>query len=96
MTQEEIKIEEELILEEMEKEKQKGIFSEKILLFILAVLIGIAVKTEAVKRITIGFDDYLMKFERRDFDLNRMQDEQIRKMIEAAKQEENQMPETEK
>jgi len=103
MTQEEIKIEkvEVAIPEETEQEKRRGIFSEKVLLFILAVLIGMAVKTEAVKRVTIGFDDYLMKFESQSYNLNKMQDQQIQKMMEEAKQsaqpgEENQASEMEK
>jgi len=93
MYQEEPKIKEAEIIvpEETEQEKHKGIFSEKILFFILAILIGMAVKTEAVKKITIGFDDYLMKFERRDFDLNRMQDEQIQKMIKEQELQNNEV-----
>lgn len=71
------------------QEKKNDLYIELALFLILGVLIGIAVKNEAVKRITIGFDDYAMKFYAQDYDLNRMQDEQIQKMIEEQSLEEN-------
>ncbi len=40
-----------------------------LLIFILGFLVGIAIKTEARGRITIGYDDYLARQMRQDFDL---------------------------
>ena len=44
-------------IERVKKKRREAIF-ELALFFILGVLIGITVKTEAVKKITIGFNDY--------------------------------------
>lgn len=40
-----------------------------LLIFILGFLVGVAVKTEAKKRITIGYGDYLVSEMKQDFDL---------------------------
>ncbi|OGI26353.1 MAG: hypothetical protein A3J76_04285 [Candidatus Moranbacteria bacterium RBG_13_45_13] len=40
-----------------------------LLILILGFLVGVAVKTEAKKRITIGYSDYLMSAMKQDFDL---------------------------
>ncbi len=62
------------------KDKMKG-FAKKIkinektinflLIFILGFLVGVAVKTEAKKRITIGYGDYLVGSMRQGFDLTK-------------------------
>lgn len=44
--------------EEIEKKKRNDYRFELVLFFILGFLLGVTLKTEAVKRITIGFDDY--------------------------------------
>jgi hypothetical protein len=44
--------------EDLEKKRKREVIFELVLFFVLGVLIGITVKTEAVKRITIGFSDY--------------------------------------
>ncbi len=44
-----------------------------LLIFILGFLVGVAVKTEARKRITIGYDDYLVSQMKQDFDLMKSQ-----------------------
>lgn len=41
-----------------------------VLIFVLGFLVGIAVKTEAKNRITIGYGDYLVKGMKQGFDLN--------------------------
>jgi hypothetical protein len=64
-------------------------YIEFILIFILGVLIGIACKTEAEKRITIGFNDYQMKIMKQDFDINKLQIDVDKKNMEAAEEEEN-------
>lgn len=40
-----------------------------ILILILGFLVGVAVKTEAKKRVTIGYNDYLVNEMKQDFDL---------------------------
>jgi hypothetical protein len=59
--------------------------SRLILIFVLGFLIGIALKTEALKRITIGYDDYLMKIKSQSYDINDIQ-AKLQKEIEAATQ----------
>ena len=71
------------------KNKLSDFYIELALFLILGILIGIAVKTEAVKRITVGFDDYKMKFFSQSYDLNKMQDEQIQKINAESAQAEN-------
>jgi hypothetical protein len=41
-----------------------------VLIFVLGFLVGIAVKTEAKNRITIGYADYLVNGMKQGFDLN--------------------------
>lgn len=77
--------------ENKDKAKQENPHVEKFLILILGILIGITLKTEAIKRITIGFDDYLMKYYEQSYDLNKMQDEQIQKMIEEQEVQESEM-----
>jgi len=97
---EENKIEDaEIIIEDEiidDRKKQENPYIERILILILGILIGIAVKTQAVQKITIGFDDYLMKFENRGYDLNKIQDEQLKKMLEDAEKKESLVTEKEK
>lgn len=40
-----------------------------ILILILGFLVGVALKTEAKKRVTIGYNDYLVSEMKQDFDL---------------------------
>ena len=44
--------------QEKEKKKKREAIFEMALFLILGVLIGITLKTEAVKKITMGFNDY--------------------------------------
>lgn len=66
------------------KNKKTDFYMELALFFILGILIGIALKTEAVKKITIGFDDYKMKIQEQDYDLNKLEKDSIEKQKEAA------------
>jgi hypothetical protein len=72
---EEIKIEEEKEekKEAPKKRKRTDFYIELALFFILGILVGIAVKTEAAKKITIGFNDYKMKIMKQDYDINKLQ-----------------------
>jgi hypothetical protein len=58
-----------------EKNQKKDFYTEVILMLILGILIGVAVKTEAAKRITIGSDDYRMKFFANTYNLNNLEKE---------------------
>jgi len=44
--------------EDSEKKRKRELIFELALFFVLGILIGITVKTEAAKRVTIGFSDY--------------------------------------
>lgn len=44
--------------EDLEKRKKREVIFEMVLFLVLGILLGITIKTEAVKRITIGFNDY--------------------------------------
>jgi len=44
--------------EDLEKKKKREVLFEMALFFVLGILLGITIKTEAVKRVTIGFNDY--------------------------------------
>jgi len=79
-------MEPERVLEAPKKNRKKryNFYIELILFFILGILLGIAVKTEAVKKVTIGFDDYKMKIKRQDYDINQLQNNLIQKQIQAS------------
>jgi hypothetical protein len=42
----------------LEKKKRREVIFEMALFLVLGILLGVTIKTEAVKRITIGFNDY--------------------------------------
>ncbi|MDP1833680.1 MAG: hypothetical protein U0944_02980 [Candidatus Moranbacteria bacterium] len=67
---------------EMERHKKMDAYIEFGLILILGILIGIAVKTEANKRLVIGFDDYRMKLAKQDFNINKLQFEMAKKNAE--------------
>jgi hypothetical protein len=73
---------EEEILEEKPKKGKYDFYVELGLFLILGILIGIALKTEAVKRITIGYDDYKMKIMKNDFDINKIEKDILKKQQE--------------
>ncbi|OGI32907.1 MAG: hypothetical protein A2271_01570 [Candidatus Moranbacteria bacterium RIFOXYA12_FULL_35_19] len=74
-------LEPERILEAREEEPKKkyDFYVELVLFLILGILVGIALKTEAVKRITIGYDDYKMKIMKSDFDINKIEKDILQK-----------------
>lgn len=54
-------------------EKKKCNFGiEPVLILILGILMGVVVKTEAVKRITIGFNDYRIPYLKQSYDMDKM------------------------
>jgi hypothetical protein len=76
-------VETDILQDEHSPNKKTDRYVEFVLLFVLGVLIGVAIKTEAVKRITIGFDDYQMESSKQDFDINKLQFEAAKKSAEA-------------
>ncbi|MCX6762063.1 MAG: hypothetical protein NTY33_04490 [Candidatus Moranbacteria bacterium] len=73
----------ELDREALAKKMKAEFRSRLILTFILGLLIGIAVKTEALKKITIGYDDYLMKIKSQSYNINDIQTN-LQKQAQAA------------
>ena len=66
------------------KNSQADFYIELVLVLILGILIGYAVKAEAAKRITIGFNDYKMKIVPGQYDINALQAAQADKKDNAA------------
>lgn len=58
-------------------------FIEIALIFVLGILIGIAVKTEAVKRITMGYNDYKIKIEADRYSISQLEKDLIKKQSSA-------------
>ena len=76
--------------EVLEKKKRKEAIFEMALFLILGILIGITVKTEALKRITIGFNDYQIKKSTQSYDLTALKkqlDDQAALQQQAADQQ---------
>lgn len=69
------------------KKTRKEFYVELVLIFILGILVGVAIKTEAVKRVTMGFDDYKMKIARQDFNINKIQKDLNTAQVEAQAEE---------
>jgi len=57
------------------KKKRKDVIVELSLFLILGILLGVTIKTEAAKRITIGFNDYKLAHARQAYDITAMQKE---------------------
>lgn len=57
----------------MIENKSMDSYVEIALLFVLGILAGVAMKVEAGKIITIGFDDYKMKFSNGQYNINDLQ-----------------------
>lgn len=64
-------------------------YIEIALIFILGILIGIAVKTEAVKRITMGYNDYQIKIADDRYSISQLEKDLIEKQSEEAEDQEN-------
>ncbi len=70
------------------KKKREMIF-EFALFLILGILIGITIKTEAVKKITIGFDDYQIESGKNRYDIAGIEAGLEQKALEQQKAIEN-------
>jgi hypothetical protein len=85
-------LEPERVLEEPKndvKKKKYDFYIELALFFILGILLGVALKNEAVKRITIGFDDYKMKIGQSGFDINQIEKDLLQKQQDELEKEQN-------
>lgn len=71
----------------IEEKRKKDFHIELVLVFILGILIGIAVKSEALKKITIGYDDYKMTISKQDYNIKKFQKDMISQREEAIKNE---------
>lgn len=67
---------------EIEKRVRRDYYIELALFLALGILLGIAVKTEASKHITIGFSDYQMKSGAGHYSINKLQSDQAKKVSE--------------
>lgn len=70
--------------EEKKNKRKRDLRIEMVLFFILGILIGITLKTEAVKRITMGYNDYQMDIKKQDYDINKLQLDLAKKSAEEA------------
>ncbi|HOW60413.1 MAG TPA: hypothetical protein P5548_02300 [Candidatus Moranbacteria bacterium] len=85
----ESKSESSIIYEDSGKKLKRGAIFEMLLFFILGILIGITIKTEAVKKITIGFSDYKIASGKSSYDIESMKrnlEQQQAEAIQAAQQ----------
>ncbi len=85
LTEEELTEEKKVISAKPNKTKVE-FYIELTLFFILGMLLGVAIKTEARKKITMGFDDYKMNIKSQDYNINQMQNDLIQKQIQEANQ----------
>lgn len=72
-----------------EKKAKTDFYVEIALVLILGILIGVAAKTEANKRITIGFNDYKMRLGVQQYNINKMQSDLIKKLTNEADSQEH-------
>lgn len=74
--------------ENPEEAKKRSRKTELALFLVLGFLIGIVVKTEASKRIVIGFEDFKVKTLSQDYKLSKIQKELAEKAKEEQKEQE--------
>ena len=81
------------------KKKNTEFYFELVLFLVLGFLVGITIKNEAVKKITIGFNDYKMKIDKQDYNINQAQkdlDQKQKQEQEQAEQKKKLSQEAEK
>lgn len=69
----------------IEKKGKSDFYVEMLLVGILGILLGIAIKSEALKRIAVGYDDYKMTISRQDYDIKKFQKDIIKERNEEMK-----------
>lgn len=60
-------------------------------LFVLGILIGVTVKTQALRTVTMGFDDYRLKETKHDFNLTQKQAQENKPEEETADPEQEEI-----
>ena len=78
----EIKVEKMENAEDLIKKKKRDFVFELTLFFILGILIGITVKTEAAKKITIGFNDYQIPAKAQRYNIAELKSNLLRQAAE--------------
>ncbi|PIP26850.1 MAG: hypothetical protein COS71_01120 [Candidatus Moranbacteria bacterium CG06_land_8_20_14_3_00_40_12] len=73
--------------DDLEKNQKKDFYTEIVLMLVLGILIGLAAKTEAGKRITIGSEDYKIKPPAGAYNLNKLEKELAQSREDAQKAE---------
>lgn len=76
--------EEEIAISQQAKKKRELIF-ELSLFFVLGILLGVTIKTEAAKRITIGFNDYMIQNVKNVYNVSDMKNNLEKQAQEQAK-----------
>ena len=76
---------------EIEDLKRKNFKINLALYLIMGILLGVIIKTEATKRVVVGFDDYKLAGIRQDYDINKLQKDLIEK---ANAQKDNPQPQS--
>lgn len=61
--------------------EKRNLYLEYALFLILGFLLGVVMKTEAAKRITVGYNDYQVSTKAQFYDLNKIQKEIMDKAI---------------
>lgn len=73
--------------EEIRPKKRMDFRLELALFFILGFLLGVVIKTEASKRVTIGFNDNEIASLKQDYDFERIKEEIIESKAKSQQQE---------
>lgn len=73
--------------ENLARKKKREVIFEMALFLILGILLGITIKTEAAKRITIGFNDYTIVNGRNSYNISDMKNKLKEEIKEAQSQE---------
>jgi len=85
-------LDEKMSQETIKQKKRRDFLIELFLFFILGVLIGVAFKTEASKKIAIGFDDYKMKIQKQDYNIGKLQKDLISKQVQMEEESQKNSP----
>jgi len=65
------------------RKRRNDFYIELALFLILGILMGVAIKKEAIKKVTMGYDDYKMKIYPQDYDLNALAAQSFQKAQDA-------------
>jgi len=77
-----------------DKKQRRDFIIEMALFLILGILMGVSIKLEASKRITIGYDDYKMAKYQQQYDINSLQEQARKKAAEEANKQAGQAGES--